>query len=67
MVASCWLFLNDLYYDARIQEHQVYKQALNLLYCTYCYDADELNQQPWYMILYYIRSIQRKQTLILRL
>jgi len=23
MVASCWLFLNDLYYDARIQEHQV--------------------------------------------
>jgi len=23
MVASCWLFLNDLYYNARIHEHQV--------------------------------------------
>jgi len=23
MVASCWLFLNNLYYDARIHEHQV--------------------------------------------
>ena len=23
MVASCWLFLNNLYYDARIREHQV--------------------------------------------
>jgi hypothetical protein len=23
MVASCWLFLYDLYYDARIHEHQV--------------------------------------------
>jgi len=22
MVAPCWLFLNDLYYDARIHEHQ---------------------------------------------
>jgi len=22
-VASCWLFLYDLYYDARIHEHQV--------------------------------------------
>jgi len=22
-VASCWLFLYDLYYDARIYEHQV--------------------------------------------
>jgi hypothetical protein len=22
MVTSCWLFLNDLYYDARIQEHK---------------------------------------------
>jgi len=22
MVASCWLFLNNLYYDARIHEHQ---------------------------------------------
>jgi len=32
----------------------------------YCYDADELNQQPWYMILNCIRSIQRKETLILR-
>jgi len=26
MVTSCWLFLYDLYYDARIQEHQAYKQ-----------------------------------------
>jgi len=25
-VASCWLFLYDLYYDARIHEHQVYKR-----------------------------------------
>jgi len=24
-VASCWLFLYKLYYDARIHEHQVYK------------------------------------------
>jgi len=24
MVASCWLFLNDLYYDARIHEHHIY-------------------------------------------
>ena len=24
MVASRWLFLNNLYYDARIHEHQVY-------------------------------------------
>ena len=24
MVASCWLFLSNLYYDARIHEHQVY-------------------------------------------
>jgi hypothetical protein len=23
MVALCWLFLNDLYYDVRIHEHQV--------------------------------------------
>jgi len=23
LVASCWLFLNNLYYDARIREHQV--------------------------------------------
>jgi hypothetical protein len=23
MVASCWLFLYDLYHDARIHEHQV--------------------------------------------
>jgi len=23
MVASCWLFLNNFYYDARIQEHQM--------------------------------------------
>ena len=24
MVASCWLFLYDLYYDAQIHEHQTY-------------------------------------------
>jgi hypothetical protein len=23
MVAACWLFLRELYYDARIHEHQV--------------------------------------------
>jgi len=23
MIASCWLFLYDLYYDARNHEHQV--------------------------------------------
>jgi hypothetical protein len=28
MVASCWLFLNNLYYDARIHEHQVPLTAL---------------------------------------
>jgi hypothetical protein len=32
MVTSCGLFLNDLYYDARIQEHQAYKQ--NNAYCN---------------------------------
>ena len=26
-VTSCWLFLYDLYYDARIHEHQVYKAS----------------------------------------
>jgi hypothetical protein len=25
-VASCWLFLYDLHYDARIHEHQEYKR-----------------------------------------
>jgi len=24
MVTSCWLFLNDLCYDAQIHEHQVH-------------------------------------------
>jgi hypothetical protein len=24
IVASCWIFLYELYYDARIHEHQIY-------------------------------------------
>jgi len=33
MVASCWLFLNDLYayYEARIQEHQINTGNLHIL------------------------------------
>jgi len=33
MVASCWLFLYDLYYDARNHEHQVYDLAFVLYGC----------------------------------
>jgi len=29
MVASCWLFLYDLYYDVRIHEHQVHRRIYN--------------------------------------
>jgi hypothetical protein len=30
-VASCWFFLWDLHYDARIHEHQTYRQVINPL------------------------------------
>jgi hypothetical protein len=30
-VTSCWLFLYDLYYDARIHEHQVYQTSTCLV------------------------------------
>ena len=30
MVASCWLFLNNLYYDARICEHQITLHVLQV-------------------------------------
>jgi len=44
-VASCWLFLYDLYYDARIDEHHVYK---NLYYDArihehHAYKDDRMN------------------------
>jgi hypothetical protein len=29
-VASCWLFLYDFYYDARIHEHHIYWEYLRL-------------------------------------
>jgi len=43
MVASCWLFLYDLHYDARNHKHQVnqipYSKTLQLLSVVkeYCY------------------------------
>jgi len=31
MVASCWLFLQNLYYNARIHEHEVEEDAMVLI------------------------------------
>jgi len=33
MVASCWFFLWDLYYDAQIHEHQVKPYSVELVSC----------------------------------
>jgi hypothetical protein len=32
MIASCWLFLYDLYYDARNHENQVIPRIRNVLF-----------------------------------
>jgi len=32
-VASCWLFLYDLYYDTRIHEHQVCNMSCSFFFC----------------------------------
>jgi len=45
MVASCWFFVRDLYYDARIHEHQT-----NLTLGLEEMLAQETlkRHQPWY-------------------
>jgi len=41
MVASCLLFLYDLYNDARIHEHQIYKPS-----CSYTYGTVWIRRVP---------------------
>jgi len=38
IVASCWIFLYESYYAARIHEHQIYRpvQYVNMLTCVRC-------------------------------
>jgi hypothetical protein len=45
-VASCWLFLYNLYYDARNHEHQVHKNV-------YC-----LQKKKWYTNLWVPRGLK---------
>jgi hypothetical protein len=46
MVVSCWLFLNNLYYDARIHEHQSMKNRYEKYesMCAFIYTGIYLHQ-----------------------
>jgi hypothetical protein len=50
IVASCWIFLNELYYNARIHEHQLYRVAEKSPYTDQFFPIQQCRSSWWSLI-----------------
>ena len=58
IVTSCWIFLYEMYYDARIQEHQVYiashRSMINIF--AFCWYVNRWSEICWLIVKVHIYS-----------